>query len=127
MRAEKSLMGIHHAIHYFDRGREGLDEPYHYINTHSPSLSFVRSGHTALNQGAVRDLGIHGFEMVSSSTEFTSTEYAGVRYLLFNDKVGYPSSGPNVRWRAIPIRCPIIILKIKGANLCRITLRFSKT
>jgi len=105
MRAEKSLMGIHHAIHYFDRGREGLDEPYHYINTHSPSLSFVRSGQVNLFRGSARRFALSSYGWASSAIKSTSTNSGNVYGLYFDAVEVSPTGSPSHRWYGHPIRC----------------------
>ena len=82
-----------------------------FVGTVSPSavwytsLGFVRSGNVALNTGAMRNFGIHGYGWSRIATVYGAGTWAAKAYnLLFNASGVSPSSN-YVRWFGFPVRC----------------------
>ena len=76
-------------------------------NIASPPLSFVRSGHVALDTSSLRLFGSNNYNWSSSAVEFEQVTSATAHHLDVNASYVYPSRGPNNRWFGFPIRCLI--------------------
>ena len=79
------------------------------------SLGFVRSGNVALNTGAMRNFGIHGYGWSRIATVYgAGTWDAKAYYLDFNASGVYPS-GSYHRWDSFPVRC--LVYKLPCYNV----------
>ena len=74
------------------------------------SLGFVRSGHVALNTGAMRNFGIHGYGWSRIATVYGAGTWDAIAYYLNFYASGVAPSGNNVRWYGFPVRCLVILV-----------------
>ena len=74
------------------------------------SLGFVRSGNVALNTGAMRNFGIHGYGWSRIATVYGAGTWDTIAYSLNFYASGVAPSGNNVRWYGFPVRCLVILV-----------------
>ena len=78
---------------------------------------FVRSGHVALNTGAMRNFGVNGYDWSRIATVYgAGTWDAKAYYLDFNASGVYPSNA-YVRWVGFPVRCLVYKLTERSKYL----------
>ena len=74
------------------------------------SLGFVRSGNVALNTGAMRNFGIHGYGWSRIATVYGAGTWGAKAYYLHFNASGVNPSNNSVRWYGLPVRCLVILV-----------------
>ncbi len=66
---------------------------------------FVRSGHVALNTGAMRNFGVNGYDWSRIATVHGAGTWAARAYYLYFHPSGVYPSNNSARWLGFPVRC----------------------